>query len=60
MCLRVSSYSRANQCVFLSRLLSKEKRFSQLTDSCFITSEKKYKTWSDTLERANKLFPALL
>lgn len=46
----MSSYSCTNQCAFLSRLLSKEAKFSQLTDSCFVTSEKKYKIWSDTLE----------
>lgn len=55
----MSSYNHTNQCVFL-RLLSKETRFSQLTDGCFVTSEKKYKIWSYTLERANNLFPSLL
>lgn len=37
----MSSYGHTNQCVFLSRLLSKETKFSQLTDSCFVTSGKK-------------------
>lgn len=56
----MSSHDRTNQSVFLRRLLSKETRFSQLTDGCFVTSEKKYEIWSDMLERANNLFPVLL
>lgn len=33
----LSAYGRTNQCAFLSRLLSKEMKFSQLTDSYFVT-----------------------